>query len=102
MKQCYLSGYRLEGKGYDEYLQYIYAALLQAAAKEDVDTSILLTDLGLSVPNTIEAARKELSPFAYQIKHQPTLVLSSQSQDFLAYLEDYQKRLQTVKEALNS
>jgi len=102
MKQRFLSIYRLEGKEYDVYLQYIYAALQQAAAGEDIDTCILLTDWGLSVPETMETVKKELSPYAYQISHQSTLVLSSQSQDFLVYLGDYQKRLQTVKEALHS
>ncbi|MCL2152769.1 MAG: O-antigen ligase family protein [Oscillospiraceae bacterium] len=100
MKRSFLSIYRLEGMEYDVYLQYIYAALQQAAADNDVDTCIWLANLGLEVPQMIESTQKELSPFAYQIKHQPTLVLSSQSQDFLIYLEDYQKRLQTVKEAL--
>ena len=101
MKQAFLSLYRFEGKEYDIYLQYIYSALQQAAAAEDVDTCILLTEWGLSVPGIIETTQNNLGPFAYRIIHQPTLALSPQSQDFLNYLENYQKKLKTVKDALS-
>ncbi len=101
MKRSFLSIYRLEGKEYDEYLMYIYAALQKAAAEDDVDTCIQLVDWGLSVPKMMESVQKGLGPFTYRIKHQPTLALSIQSQNFLNYLGDYQKRLKTVKEALN-
>ena len=94
MKLEYLSIARLQGRDYDELLMYIHYAIQQAASEGDVESCRNLADLALKVPDTLEELSKTLSPLAYRLKHQPTLLLSEDSTRFLAYIQGFKATLE--------
>ncbi len=88
-KEMFLFLRPLQGKEYDEYLMYIHFALQQAAQRNDADACLALADKALCVPENMERVEQALSPLAYRLGHVPTLTLSDQSLNLVAYLESF-------------
>ena len=93
MKTEFLSISRLQGRDYDELLMYIHFAIQEAAKAGDVAICRKLADQALGIPGILDELSDSLSPLAYRIKQQPTLVLSDDSTRFLEYLKEFRATL---------
>ena len=78
---------------YDDLLMYSHFAIQQAASTGDSNNCRYLADMALSIPGTLDELNDSLSPLAYRLKHQPTLVLSDDSMQFIAYLREFRASL---------